>query len=116
MVPPAVAASLFVRHHYLHSAPAGVKLAFGVFAGSCLAGALALDSGPINGWRLVAGADRNDCICLARLWLADDLPPNSESRILGLLVRLLRRHTEVRFLISYAGPAAGHVGTVALGE
>ena len=112
LVPPAVAAALFVRWHYLHSAPAGVKLAFGVFAAQRLAGALALNAGPINGWRLVAGANREDCLCLARLWLADDLPPNSESRVLALLVRLLRRHTRVRFLLSYADPAAGHVGTI----
>ncbi len=112
LVPQAVAAALFVRWHYLHSAPAGVKLAFGVFAESRLGGALALNAGPINGWRLVAGAGRTDCLCLARLWLADDLPPNSESRVLALMVRLLRRHTRVRFLLSYADPAAGHVGTI----
>ena len=49
---------------------------------------------------------------LARLYLADDLPKNSESRVLGLVIRLLRRHTAVKFLVSYADPAAGHVGTV----
>ena len=112
VVPPAIAGGLFVQHHYLHSAPAGVKLSFAVFAGDRLAGAVSLNAGPINGWRLVDGARREDCLCLARLWLADDLPRNSESRVLGLVVRLLRRHTAVKFLVSYADPAAGHVGTV----
>ncbi len=112
IVPPAVAAEVFTRWHYLHSAPAGVKLTLGVFAGERLAGAVALNAGPINGWRLVKGAQREDCLCLARLWLADDLPRNSESRVLGLVIRLLRRHTAVKFLVSYADPAAGHVGTV----
>jgi len=111
-IPPAVAAALFVRHHYLHSAPAGVKLTFGVLAGDHLAGAVALNSGPINAHRLVKDAAREDGMCLARLWLADDLPRNSESRILGLVTRLLRQHTAVKFLISYADPAAGHVGTI----
>ena len=112
VVPPAVSAELFVRHHYLHSAPAGVKLALGVFAGDHLSGAVALNAGPLNGWRLVDGARREDCLCLARLWLADDLPRNSESRVLGLVVRVLRRHTTVKFLVSYADPAAGHIGTI----
>jgi len=111
-IPPAVAAILFVRHHYLHSAPAGVKLTFGVFAGERLAGAVALNAGPINAHRLVEGAAREDGMCLARLWLADDLPRNSESRVLGLVTRLLRRHTAVKFLVSYADPAAGHVGII----
>lgn len=111
-LPPAVAGDLFVRFHYLRSAPAGVKLTFGVFAGERLAGAVALNAGPINAHRLVEGALREDCLCLARLWLADDLPRNSESRVLGLVVRLLRRHTNVKFLVSYADPAAGHVGTI----
>lgn len=112
MIPPAVAANLFVCWHYLHSAPAGVKLTLGVFVGERLAGAVALNAGPINAHRLVDGAQREDGMCLARLWLSDDLPPNSESRILGLLVRFLRKNTSVRFLVSYADPAAGHVGTV----
>ena len=111
-IPALVAAGLFIRHHYLHSGPAGVKLSFGVFAGNRLAGAVALNAGPINGWRLVEGARREDCLCLARLWLADDLPRNSESRVLGLVVRMLRHHTAVRFLVSYADPAAGHLGTI----
>ena len=112
VVPPSVAADIFVRWHYLHAAPAGVKLTFGVFAGARLAGAVAFNAGPINGHRLVEGARREDCLCLARLWLSDALPPNSESRVLGLCIRMLRKHTNTRFLVSYADPAAGHVGTV----
>ncbi len=112
VVPHGVAAALFVRHHYLHSAPAGVKLTLGVFADGRLAGAVAFNAGPINAHRLLKGAQRGDGLCLARLWLADDLPRNSESRVLGLVVRRLRRATTVRFLVSYADPAAGHLGTV----
>ena len=112
VVPPAVAADLFVHQHYLHSAPAGVKLTLGAFAGGRLTGAVAFNAGPINAHRLVEGAVRTDGMCLARLWLADDLPRNSESRVLGLAVRLLRKHTTVKFLVSYADPAAGHVGTI----
>ena len=80
-IPPAVAADLFVRHHYLHSAPAGVKLTLGIFGDDLLAGAVAFNAGPINGWRLVKGARREGCLCLARLWLTDTLPRNSESRV-----------------------------------
>ena len=117
VVPHAVAAALIVREHYLHAMCAGARLSFGVFAGERLAGAVALNAGPVGGPRLADGATTRDCLSLARLWLADDLPRNSESRVLALVVRALRRHTAVRFLVSYADPAAApggipHVGYV----
>ncbi len=49
---------------------------------------------------------------LARLWLPDDLPPNSESRVLGIVLRDVRRTTEWKLLLSYADPNAGHIGTI----
>ena len=109
---PRVAADLIVRRHYLHAMCAGTRLCLGVFAGGRLLGTIALNAGPIAAPKLVGGATTHDTLTLARLWLADELSANSESRVLGLLVRLLRRHTAVRFLVSYADPAAGHVGTV----
>ncbi len=111
-VPHRVAQDVLVRHHYLHSMPGGTKLTFGVFTDSRLRGAVSLGVGPINGHRLVEGATRDDCLTLTRLWLEDDLPKNSESRLLGVLVRALRRSTRLKFLLSYADPGVGHVGTV----
>jgi hypothetical protein len=115
VVPHAVAAALVVRKHYLRSMAAGARLSFGVFAGKRLAGAVVLNAGPLGAPRLVAGATTRDCLSLARLWLADELPRNSESRVLAMVVRALRRHTSVRFLVSYADPAVApgglpHVG------
>ena len=111
-MPYLVAQGVITRNHYLHSMPGGTKLTFGVFAAGRLLGAVSLGVGPINVHRLVAGATRDDCLVLTRLWLDDVLPRNSESRVLGVLVRALRRSTRVRFLASYADPAAGHLGTV----
>jgi hypothetical protein len=117
VISPAVAAAIIVADHYLHAMCAGVRLCFGVFAAGRLLGAVALNAGPVGGPRLVDGAATRDCLSLARLWLADDLPRNSESRILAMVVRTLRRHTAVRFLVSYADPAVAprgvpHVGYV----
>jgi hypothetical protein len=107
-----VAATLVQRHHYLHSAPGGTHLAFGIFVHDRLRGCLVLGVGPKHGHRLVEGAGPDDCLTLSRLWLADELPPNSESRVLAITARLLKKHTSVQFLLSYADPAAGHVGTI----
>lgn len=111
-IPFVVAKALLVRHHYLHSLPGGTRLAFGVFLGARLLGALTLGAGPANAHRLVEGASPGDCATLTRLWLSDELPRNSESRVLGIVLRALRRHTSLRFLVSYADPAQGHLGAI----
>ena len=111
-IPVRVAKTLLVPHHYLHSIPGGTLLAFGVFVGAKLLGSLTLGAGPMNAHRLVAGAVREDAITLTRFWLDDKLPRNSESRVLGIVLRSLRRHTTLRFVLTYADPSANHVGTV----
>ena len=111
-VPMAAARQMVERHHYLHSLPGGTYLAFGGFAGSRLLGVLTLGAGPFNAASLVDGAKAGDCLTLTRLWLSDCLPPNSESRVIGIVVRSLRKNTNIRFVLSYADPAHGHVGTI----
>jgi len=69
-------------------------------------------SGARNGHRLLVGVNPNQVATLARLWLADDLPANSESRVLGIVLRDVRRTTDWKLILSYADPAAGHVGTI----
>jgi len=109
----ALAAKMMLeRHHYLHSLPGGTKLAFGIFLGYRLLGALTLGVGPISAPCLVRGASNDDCLTLSRLWLSDELPPNSESRVISIIIRELRKYTSIRFLLSYADPSQGHVGTI----
>lgn len=111
-VPLSVAKVPIVRHHYLHSAPGGTKLAFGVFMESRLMGAMTIGCGPAQAHCLVEGAERNDCLVLTRLWLSDELPHNSESRVIGIVLRSLKKNTSLKFLISYADPSQGHVGAI----
>ena len=106
------AKGLLVRNHYLHTMPGGTRLAFGVFLGHRLLGALALGVGAFNSRRLVSGATHGDCICLTRLWLDDRLPKNGESRVLAVVLRSLARHTRLKFVVTYADPTAGHRGTI----
>lgn len=111
-VPFSVAKQLLVREHYLHSFPGGTKLAFGAFVGSRLLGALTLGAGPAKAYSLVDGATPDDCLALSRLWLSDVLPKNSESKFIGVVLRYLRKHTGLKFLVSYADPAQRHIGTI----
>ncbi len=111
-IPHRIAKEIVTAHHYLGSLPGATKLCFGVFVGLRLLGAITLGAGPTNGHNLVAGARTEDYLCLSRLWLSDLLPKNSESRILAIVARLLTKHTNVRFLLAYADPSVGHVGTI----
>jgi hypothetical protein len=73
---------------------------------------MTLGVGPLNAYSLVDGASPDDCLTLTRLWLSDELPKNSESRFIGVVLRSLRKHTNLKFLVSYADPAQGHLGTI----
>lgn len=111
-VVPSVVHPLMVEHHYLHSMPTAPRRCYGVFLDGGLLGGVVFTSGTRHGHRLLAAADPQSVATLARLWLSDDLPANSESRVLGIVLRDLRRTTDWKLLLSYANPAAGHVGTI----
>ena len=107
-----IARKIVVPHHYLHSLPGGTKLACGVFLNHNLLGAITFGAGPQNTFRLVKGAASDDCLTLTRFWLSDQLPPNAESRVIGLALKALRRFTHVKFIVTYADPAQEHVGII----
>ncbi len=111
-IPTIVARTIIEKHHYLHSWPGGTKLAFGVFLDQELLGALTIGAGPTQAYRLVAEASPDDCMTFTRLWLSDQLPGNSESRVIGVVLRNLKKHTSLKFLISYADPSQGHLGII----
>ena len=111
-IPFVTARKLIETHHYLHSVPGGTKLAFGVLLNGRLLGTITFGAGPYNAYKLVREDVRDDCLTLTRLWLSDELPANSESRVLGVSLRAIRKNTKVKFLISYADPSQGHLGTI----
>jgi hypothetical protein len=50
---------------------------------------------------------------LARLWVEDAEPANTESWFIVRAVKLLRRLCPtIRYLVSYADPSVGHIGTI----
>ena len=108
----AVAKNVLVEHHYLHSMPGGTQICLGAFIEDRILGALTFGVGPYNGHRLVDRAKRSDYVTLTRLWLSDELPKNSESRVLGISLRSLGTATSLKFVLTYADPNAEHLGTI----
>ena len=95
-IPIKVAKEVIVRNHYLRSLPGGTQLAFGVFLNGRLMGAVTLGVGPFNSHRLVEGAPAKACLTLSRFWLAHELPKNSASKVIGTVLRFLKKHTNLK--------------------
>ena len=94
-IPHAIAKNVLVKNHYLHSLPGCTKLCLGVFACNLLHGTITFGAGPTNAFRLVESARPGDCLALTRLWLSDMLPANSESRVIAVSLRYLKKYTKV---------------------
>jgi len=104
--------NLIIPNHYLHSLPGGTKLSLGIFLNTRLLGALTFGVGPYLGYKIVNDANPDDVVTLTRLWLSDELPSNSESKVLGIALRSLKRDTSLKFVLAYSDPSAGHLGTI----
>jgi len=111
-VPLSEVRDLIERNHYTHSTPAASSRAFGVYLGCRLEGAAVFTPGARHAHRLFVAARPADVLTLSRLWLSDRLPRNAESRVLGVVVRMLRREGRHKVLVTFADPAVGHDGTI----
>lgn len=111
-VPPKVVTDVIEREHYLHSMPVAARACFGVYQNQDLCGAVVFTAGARLGHRLLTACRPQEVATLARLWLSDSCPKNSESRVLGIVLRHVRRECDWKLLLSYADPAAGHAGTI----
>lgn len=109
---PATVGPLMIQHHYLHSMPKAPVVTFAVYDVEQLVGGSVFTAGARLSHRILGAAKPGDVLTLARFWLADDLPKNAESRVLSYMLRWLRRHGHWKAVVSFADPAAGHVGTI----
>lgn len=108
-VNPGRVSPLIVGCHYLHKMPAVVPCAMALSVDGWIQGALVWALPP----KETAARYGAETWELARLWLRDELPRNSESWFISRCLKHLRvSHPAVRFAVSYADPAVGHVGTI----
>ncbi|MDQ2745591.1 MAG: hypothetical protein M3Z66_25325, partial [Chloroflexota bacterium] len=101
-VHPSIVRDLVEHHHYLRSMPAAPRYCFGVTLHGQLVGAVVFTTGARLGHKLLAAAKPQDVLTLARLYLLDEIPKNSESRVLGIVLRYLRTHTACKLVLSYS--------------
>lgn len=101
------------QHHYSHSVN-GVKisLCFMVELGPKLVGAVIFGGMSTTAWKKFARTEQA-VLELRRLVFLDEAPKNSESRVIGVCLRHIRKHIPgVEIVVSYADPAHGHTGVV----
>ena len=110
-----VARAFVKRWHYSHTSVRNSQLHFGAVIGDRLVGAMQF--GPPMDKRKVLGLVRdtawNDMLELNRMVMLDDTPPNSESRFLGVALRLVRRqYPNIEWVLSFADATQCGDGTI----
>ncbi len=103
------AKALVISHHYLHKWPAVVTVRLGLYVDDVIRGVLLFGHGPKQISVRYGGMTWE----LSRLWIDDCVPRNAETWMIGKAIRYVRRnHREVKHIVSYADPSAGHTGTI----
>lgn len=99
----------YIRAHYLGKRPAIVMLALKMTVRKDAVGMVIYAMPPREADMRYGGKTWE----LARLYLLDEIPRNAETWLIGQSVRYIKRnHREVKYLLSYADPSAGHRGTI----
>lgn len=107
--------ALVRRVHYSGKVVNNSQIHIGVFYGGRLEGAMqfgpSLDKRKVQG--LVAGTLWNEFIELNRMAFSEALPRNSESRAIGIAMKLLRKHApQLKWVISFADATQCGDGTI----
>ncbi len=99
-----------VRAHYLHKWPGVVTMTLALMEGSIPIGTIVFAMPP----RETMVRYRVDLAWeLARLFILDCTPKNTESWFIARAVEFVRKNRpDVGLLVSYADPSAGHSGTI----
>jgi hypothetical protein len=100
---------MIVKHHYLHRV-APCSIAFGLFLGQDLKGVICYGTPSSHNLRIgIAGKEQSkNVIELTRLWVADDVPRNGESFLIGNTIKKCGKE----IVVSFAEIQQGHVGTI----
>lgn len=115
VIPAKVAVPFVKAHHYSHKVVQNSCLHFGAFLHGVLHGVMSygpsMDKSKTIG--LVAGTGWNEFLELNRMAFDDVLPRNSESRCIGISLRLIRKNApHVKWVISFADGCQCGDGTI----
>jgi hypothetical protein len=106
------ARSYIATYHYSKTMPDSTKYVYGGFYGDKLAGLVVygMGSGKNQYSALFPNIQNGQYLELTRMWSADGMPRNTESKLIGESFKLLP--PEIEILLSFADPSHNHVGTI----
>lgn len=115
VIPSSIANPFIRRHHYSHKIVKNSKLHFGAFLDGKLHGVMSygssLDKAKMQG--LVEGTGWNEFLELNRMAFDEYLPRNSESRCIGLSLRLINKNApQIKWVVSFADGCSCGDGTI----
>lgn len=98
-----------ILKHYLRKWPGVVTIRMGLFYKGELMGCAVYALPPRETCKRYGGLTWE----LARLWVDDRMPRNTETFLIGKSIRyILKTHKNVKALVSYADPSQEHVGRI----
>jgi len=101
----------FIKAHYLKKRPAIVLLCLAIKCKNEIMGCIVYSAPPKQTEVRYGGVTWE----LARLYVLDCVPKNAESWAISKSVKYIKKnYTNVRYLVSYADPSAGHTGAIYL--
>ena len=106
---------MIARYHYSRKITSNRWKSFAVYYRGVLKGGMQIGYGikPQEKEHIIEGANSTNVKEFDRMWLSDDMPKFSESKVISKLIKLLRmNYPEVKVLISYADGIRGKVGTI----
>ena len=99
------------RWHFTGTAPKGKYVRYGIWEDGKFCGVVMFGSGATPQIGKNHGLDQITCCEMVRLALGPHATPTS--RILGIAIRLLRKHSPgIRLIITFCDPDAGHYGGI----
>lgn len=108
MITSKLAREVAEREHYMHRKPT-VSRAFGLYSGTDLAGICVYGTPASRHLQIGAyPSDPGRVLELNRLWVADEMPKNTESWFVSRTLKAL----DQRMVVSYADTVQGHMGYV----
>ena len=111
-VPSNMVSDMIIKNHYSHKCTPNHFLSFDVNDGK---GALQLGYGirPRMKHTISSFITQDNYCEFDRMWLSDELPKNSESQVISLLLRHLKKYyPKIQFVITYADGSAGNKGII----
>ena len=106
---------LIATNHYSKKVTSNRWRSFAVYYNGILSGGLQIGYGirPEMKTHIIENATSESVKEFDRMWLSDIMPKNSESRVIGMLIKYLRHnYPELKVLISYADGIRGNIGTI----